>query len=165
VTPAAESAVLKSAVRLLAAAVAAYNALIYHAHKAAWSFSPDSRYIAYTSNETGKPEIYVMAAPPATGKWLISTDGGGMAAWRGDGRELFYLSEDLKMMTVDINPGPPFQASTPKFLFQTGVTGMNDARNNYVVNRDGSRFLILSPNSGDAGALRVIVNWPLLLKN
>jgi Tol biopolymer transport system component len=128
------------------------------------NFSPDGRFISYSSSESGRLEVYVRAVPPASGKWLVSNNGGGMAAWRGDGRELFYLSSNLDMMSVDVSTSPTFQASTPKPLFRAKVSGNNNSRNNYVVSRDGQRFLIVSP-SPDSTPLTVVVNWPALLQN
>ena len=129
------------------------------------SYSPDGKYVTYTSGESGRLEVYVMALPPAQGKWLVSTDGGGMSAWRGDGKELFYLSEDLKMMAVDIKLNPQFEAGPPRPLFQTGVTSLIDGRNHYVVTRDGQKFLISSPaNSDGVSSMEVVLNWPALLK-
>src|SRR6185437_15544051 len=64
--------------------------------------SPDGKYFAVTSGESGRDEVYIEAMPPATGKWQISINGGGQPRWRKDGKELFFLSLDLKMMAVDI---------------------------------------------------------------
>lgn len=106
-----------------------------------------------------------MAVPPAQGKWLIFTGGGGMSAWRGDGKEIFYIGEDLKMMAVDVKLSPAFEAGTPHPLFQTNVTSLMDGRNHYVVSRDGQRFLISSPaKSESAGVIKVVLNWPALLR-
>ena len=88
-----------------------------------------------------------------------------MAAWRRDGKELFYIAEDLKMMAVDVKLSPTFELGTPHPLFQTGITGIMDGRNHYVVTRDGQRFLISSPaRSDDAAWINVVLNWPALLK-
>jgi Tol biopolymer transport system component len=129
------------------------------------TFSPDGRFISYTSAESGRNEVYVRATPPASGKWLISNGGGGMAAWRGDGHELFYLSADLRLMAVDIRLTPSFQPGTPHALFQPRTTGIVSGRNNYVVSRDGQRFLIYTPpEDTELGSITLVVNWPTLLK-
>jgi Tol biopolymer transport system component/predicted Ser/Thr protein kinase len=128
------------------------------------SLSPDSRFVAYTSEESGRPEVYVRAMSPASGKWLVSTTGGGMSAWRADGRELFYLSTDLKMMAVDIQLTPAFRVGTPKELFQTRIAGVSSGRNAYVVSNDGNRFLIVTPPEAGISAPTVIVNWHALLR-
>jgi len=90
-------------------------------------FSPDGHWIAYSSDESGRQEIYVSPFSPnpngtasaARGKWLISTGGGVEPQWRGDGRELYYLAPDGKLMAVDVTTKPVFQAGAPKSLFQT----------------------------------------------
>jgi Tol biopolymer transport system component len=66
------------------------------------TYSPDGRFISYASPESGRLEVYVRAVAPGTGKWLVSNQGGGMPAWRGDGRELYYLSTELEMMAVEV---------------------------------------------------------------
>jgi hypothetical protein len=101
--------------------------------------------------------------PPGTGKWAISTEGGGMAAWRGDRREVFYIASDLKMMAVDVRLTPSFQAGTPHVLFQTRLSGVMNGRNNYVVSRDGKRFLIAAPTAETLQTpIHLILNWPAL---
>ena len=88
-----------------------------------------------------------------------------MSAWRGDGKEIFYIGEDFKMMAVEVNLSPTFQAGTPHPLFQTNVTGLMDGRNHYAVSRDGQHFLISSPaKSVNAGVINVVLNWPALLR-
>ncbi len=85
-------------------------------------FSPDSRWIAYVSNETlGREEIYIQEFPPSGGKWQISTGGGGQPRWRSDGKELFYIVSDRSLMAVDITTEPTFAFGTPHVLFQTSV--------------------------------------------
>src|SRR6516225_6278120 len=73
------------------------------------NFSPDGHLVAYTSNESGKFEVYVETFPRSESKWLVSaTTGGYEPRWRGDGSEIYYLSEDRKLMTVSVGPGPSF---------------------------------------------------------
>src|SRR5262249_15240008 len=81
-------------------------------------FSPDGKWVAYNSNETGRWEIYVTSFPEPHGKWQISSSGGEQPRWRGDSRELFYLSSDGRMMAVTINASSGFSAGTPVALFQ-----------------------------------------------
>jgi Tol biopolymer transport system component len=94
-------------------------------------FSPDGRFVAYTSNESGRAEIYVQTFPGTGGKWQVSTAGGNDASWRADGKELYYRAADQKLMAVDIQAGSNFQAGIPRALFlgrvQPGV-----ARNKYL---------------------------------
>ncbi len=85
-------------------------------------FSPDGRWVAYTSNESGLSEIYVIPFPPTPngGRWMVSRGGGVQPRWRRDGRELFYISPDWTMMAVPVNSTPVFHAGTPQALFNTG---------------------------------------------
>ena len=108
--------------------------------------SPDGRFVAYTSDESGTEEIYVQTFPTAGGKWQVSNAGGDQAHWRGDGRELFYVSRDSKMMSVAITPGASFAAHTPVPLFPVSmpVVGATTFRNNYIVTPDGKRFLVVT---------------------
>ena len=82
------------------------------------NFSPDGRFIAYTSNESGRFEVYVQTLPPPARKWPISVNGGYEPRWRADGRELYYLADDRKLMAVPVSSGAvPF--GVPRPLFQT----------------------------------------------
>jgi eukaryotic-like serine/threonine-protein kinase len=128
-------------------------------------FSPNGRYIAYASEETGKREVYVQTFPQHLGKGEVSTSGGMEPMWRRDGKELFYLSLDDRLMAVNVKTDPPpFQAGIPKPLFQVKLIA-GDWRNRYVVSPDGQRFLMLVP-AGQAKPVPivVVVNWPALLK-
>jgi dipeptidyl aminopeptidase/acylaminoacyl peptidase len=128
-------------------------------------FSPDGKWIAYTSDESGAPEVYVQTFPASGGKWRISTSGGAEPRWRRDGKELFYIAADKKLMSVDTKLGPTFEAGVPKTLFETRVTVLTTFRNHYTVTGDGQRFLI---NSGleetNFTPISVVVNWTADLK-
>ena len=91
-------------------------------------FSPDGRWIAYTSNEAGQPNVYVQPFPGAGGKYRISRDGGSHPVWRADGKELFYLGADGTMMAVPIDATGQFDAGVPQALFPTGAAPLNNAR-------------------------------------
>jgi eukaryotic-like serine/threonine-protein kinase len=113
------------------------------------SFSPADgargpRWIAYTSDETGRNEIYVRDFPGGSHKWQVSTDGGWQPHWRRDGRELFYLALDGTLMAVPVNVGATFEPGTPQALFATGLrlTPVQTLLNQYAVARDGQRFLL-----------------------
>jgi serine/threonine protein kinase len=125
--------------------------------------SPDGRWITYTSDESGRPQVYVQGFPAPAGKWPISTEGGEDAQWRGDGKELFYLSFDRKLTAVGLKLGPTFQAGVPRALFQTRVTG--SSRDHYAVTRDGQRFLV-NTLVKEAGSepLTVVLNWTAELR-
>ena len=92
--------------------------------------SPDGKWLAYQSNETGRSEVYVQPFPGGAGKWQVSTNGGSFPRWRGDVRELFYMSglTSGKMMAVDIkSSGSTFEAGTPKELFDSPFIGFPHA--------------------------------------
>jgi hypothetical protein len=129
------------------------------------NFSPkDGKLVAYTSNESGRFEVDVQTFPPTDRLWHVSTTGGYEPRWRADGREMYYLSLDQKLMVVPVGPGPSF--GTPMELFQTRVDGgVSLNRTHYVPSRDGKRFLINTP-TGDAAMvpITVVLNWTAGLK-
>ncbi len=137
--------------------------------------SPDGRWIAYHSDESGRNEIYVRPfevsgatssssarANPVTGKWMVSNGGGTTALWRRDGKELFYLSLDGNAMAVDVSTsGGEFQAGTPRLLFKVpqGVVFWD-------VSSDGKRFLMAAPSAASAAVqpkFTVVLNWQATL--
>jgi Tol biopolymer transport system component/predicted Ser/Thr protein kinase len=122
--------------------------------------SPDSRWLAYSSTENKRQDVFVQTFPPGGGKWQISINGGGDPAWRADGRELFY-SSGPKMFAVDVRAaGSRFEAGTPRELFEVADLHPEARRNRYVVSPDGQRFLVVtSPESRDSSAMNVVVNW------
>ena len=126
-------------------------------------FSPDGHWVAYTSNESGLSEIYVIPFPPSPsgGKWLVSRGGGVQPRWRRNGKELFYVSPDWKMMAVEVNTQPVFQAGTPRPLFQTDMvdTGIRTGPMSWDLSPDGNRFLIITENPSEALSLTVALNW------
>lgn len=126
-------------------------------------FSPDGRWVAYTSNESGQSEIYVIPFPPAAngGRWIVSRGGGVMPRWRRDGKELFYISPDWKMMAVDVNTNPSFQSGTPHALFETDMvdTGIRTGPMSWDLAPDGKRFLIITENSQETSSMYLILNW------
>lgn len=126
-------------------------------------FSPDGHWVAYTSNESGLSEIYVIPFPPTPngGKWMVSRGGGLQPRWRRDGKELFYISPDWKMMAVDVSTSPVFRAGTPQALFDTEIadTGIRTGPMSWGIAPDCNRFLIISANSTDTSSLNVILNW------
>jgi Tol biopolymer transport system component len=137
-------------------------------------FSPDGRWVAYFSDESGRNEIYVRtfspdstaAASDTGGKWLISTGGGSEPRWRGDGKELYYLAPDGKLMAVEITTNPVFRAGAPNALFQTPPQGaFTTLGYSWVLTPDGKRFLFLAPveQTGQA-PFTVVLNWQAGLK-
>ena len=130
-------------------------------------FSPDGKWMAYISGESGRGEIYIRPFPPAAGRWQISTAGGREAQWRGDGKELFYttLQDPARIMAVDIAvKNGAIQAGVPHTLFEVRLPPGNQ-RNRWVVTRDGQKFLAIVPSEQKpVNSFTVIVNWPSLLK-
>ena len=122
--------------------------------------SPDGKWLAFVSDESGQFEIYVRTFPGPGGKWRVSTAGGGEPTWRGDSRELYYLSPDSKLMMVSVEPGTPPRFSLPQRLFDTPLGPPFPIRNRYVVTRDGQRFLFVAPaGEGKVGATTVVLDW------
>jgi hypothetical protein len=136
-------------------------------------FAPNGKWVAFSSNETGQPEVYVRAYP-AGEKSLISNNGGTDPLWRRDGRQLYYRLGDL-MMVVDISYRGSLEASKPRVLWRgnylagagssCGMAGPTSA--NYDVTPDGERFLMIEDTSPNAASelLRAVSNWSLELKN
>jgi eukaryotic-like serine/threonine-protein kinase len=126
-------------------------------------FSPDGRWVAYTSNESGLSEIYVIPFPPTPngGRWMVSRGGGVQPRWRRDGRELFYISPDWTMTAVPVSTAPIFQAGIPEALFRTDMvdTGIRTGPMSWDIAPDGKRFLIISDRSQETSSLNVILNW------
>jgi eukaryotic-like serine/threonine-protein kinase len=128
-------------------------------------FSPDTRWVAYTSDESGRPEIYVRPFPEPSdggGKTRISPDGGSQPRWRRDGKELFYLSLDGRMMAVDVTEGSILRFGNAKRVFQVPLSVMSSGRvldsSQWDVSSDGQRFLINKAKPFSA-PLTVILNW------
>jgi eukaryotic-like serine/threonine-protein kinase len=125
-------------------------------------FSPDGRWLAYVSNESGRNEIYVQPYPGPGGKWQISTEGGTEPLWNPNGRELFYRSGDM-MMAAAITTQPRFSAGKPKVLFagQFEPSPSPVPNANYDVSPDGQRFLMVKPGGRDQAPtqINVVPNW------
>jgi eukaryotic-like serine/threonine-protein kinase len=134
-------------------------------------FSPDTHWIAYTSDESGRSEIYIQPFPtPPNGgsKTAISRDGGSQPRWRRDGKELFYSSPDGKLMAVDVTEEPIFKTSSPKTLFQVPLAqiGHNEGGLQVLgwdVAPDGKRFLIDTATTSSE-PVTVVLNWTAELK-
>jgi eukaryotic-like serine/threonine-protein kinase len=124
--------------------------------------SPDGRWVAYATNETGNWEIFVSSFPSGTGKWQVSRGGGEEPRWRRDGKEMFYLSPEGKMMAVPVKAGGNFESESPVPLFQTHLRQPISAMDvvAYDVTGDGQRFLINTKvDEPNAVPLSVILNW------
>jgi Tol biopolymer transport system component len=135
-------------------------------------FSPDGHWVAYTSDESGQYQIYVQSFPAGAGKFRVSTGAGGtQPRWRRDGKELFYIAEDGKLMAVDLKTALTFEAAAPKALFDPRIPRNRIppwAAFSYDVTADGKRFLVDSdstaPESSASAPITVVVNWLAALK-
>jgi len=126
--------------------------------------SPDGRWLAYHSNESGRMEIYVQPFPGPGAKWRVSRDGGQYPRWRGDGKELFFVAGDRALMAVDVVGGSTFAAGDPKPLFLVHPRART-LDSPYDVTADGRRFLV-SVTSGEEAAspITLVVDWLAGLK-
>jgi Tol biopolymer transport system component len=140
--------------------------------------SPDERWLAYTSVESGRSEIYVVPFTPGSkadaksgaGKWTVSTAGGTQPRWRGDGKELFYVAPDGKLISVGIKAtATAFDHRAPQALFdlRSATLPSSNFTTGYVPAPDGKRFLVVTARraAAEASPLTVVVNWLASVKN
>jgi Tol biopolymer transport system component len=122
--------------------------------------SPDGRWIAFNSDETGRWEVYVASFPEFSGKRQISTNGGVQPVWRRNSRELFYLTPLGQLMAVEIGAGRSVtaEAGVPRPLFQTSLNP-SPQLGEYAVTPDGERFLMVEPLGGKTQAVTLLLNW------
>lgn len=134
------------------------------ANETAAVLSPDGQWMAYSSDESGRYEVYVQSFPAGGGKRQISTAGGIGPHWRGDGKELFFQAPDRKLMAVAVKGGASFEAGAPVALFEfhPGGTVITPY---YSVASDGQRFLLSTIVETEPNApLTVVLNWTAELK-
>jgi dipeptidyl aminopeptidase/acylaminoacyl peptidase len=127
--------------------------------------SPDGRFIAYTSNESGSFEIYVQPFPTTGTKWQVSKGGGQQAQWRRDGRELFYIAPDKKLIAVAVKTGATFAPGEARALIDTRITaweGPNNEGVQYAVTADGQRFLVNTAIDA-VQPITLVLNWAAAL--
>ena len=125
-------------------------------------FSPDGRWLAYASDESGRPEVYVQPFPGPGSKSQVSTAAGGQPRWRRDGRELFYREPSGRFMAVPATVrGGSFEVGTPQPLFELRA---NTPGTQYDVTADGQRFIVSVPlHAEGTSPLTLVLNWPALL--
>jgi len=129
------------------------------------TLSPDGRWLAYASDETGRDEVYVQSFPTGGGKRQLSFGGAYSPRWRRDGKELFYYSSDGKLMAVPVEKGESFTTGTPVALFDFRAGSSGSATVPYAVTADGQRFLLNAVVENEtAAALTVVSNWTAELK-
>ncbi len=129
------------------------------AHESQPRFSPDSRYVAYVSDQSGRREVYVRAFPQGETVSRISRNGGVAPRWNPNGKELFYV-EGISLIAVPVSMSPSFTPGKPTRLFDTAALEVGSAAPGYDVSPDGQQFIIAQP-VGDAPqpAIRVVQNW------
>jgi len=137
----------------------------YGPHLLLPSFSPDGKWLAFASQQTGNLEVYVIGFPPSnSGMHRISLDGGHAPRWRADGKELFFLAPDSSLMSVEMSPAGKLSGSSPKRLFHTTPRVESD-QFVFDVSPDGQRFLLIDgrDRTGES-EIEMILNWPSLLQ-
>lgn len=127
-------------------------------------FSPDSRWVAYVSTESGRSEVYVAPFPGPGGKWQVSTSGGTWPRWRRDGKEIFCLASDNRLMSAEVNGGrSAFEVGAVRASF--GTRANPNQRSRYDASPDGQRFLVNALVEEAASApITLVINWPALLR-
>jgi Tol biopolymer transport system component len=132
--------------------------LATHAFEYGAQFSPDGTLVAYTSDQTGRLEVFVATYPQPGARWQVSQEGGAEPRWRGDGRELFYVDRENFIVSVDVDHSAPgFQVGATRQLFRFHGAGA-DWR--YDVAADGNRFLVTVPLAEDlASPVTLITDW------
>jgi hypothetical protein len=129
--------------------------------------SPDNRWMAFVSDESGVEQVYVRSFPSGNQRWQVSSQGGTEPQWRRDGQELFFLNSDQTLIAVPVALRPSFSAGLPAPLFRTRVpVSANPYRQQYAVSPDGQRFLVnTAPESSPPPAIHVVLDWRALLES
>jgi hypothetical protein len=120
-------------------------------------FSPDGRFFAYASGESGQNEVYLRRFPPTSERWQVSQGGGVEPYWLRDGKEFFYVTPDRKMTSVSIRTTPSVEIGKPQTLFAAPTVFGKFNRSTYVVTRDG-RFLFSVPVDQSRPTITLIQN-------
>src|SRR5262249_32328938 len=125
--------------------------------------SPNGRWVAYRSDESGRDEIYVATFPQLSGRWQVSVDGGAEPQWRRDGKELFFTDAGRKLMAATVKTNSSaFETEAPKLLFETPLSV--SGRNSFVVTGDGQRFLVITRLEDTLAPINVALNWTAEVK-
>lgn len=120
--------------------------------------SPDGKWVAYRSDESGRDEIYVATFPQLSGKWQVSVNGGAEPQWRRDAKELFFTDAGRKIMAAEVKTtSGTFETDVPKLLFETQLLSV-PGRNRFVVTGDGQQFVVITRLSAPA-PINVVLNW------
>ena len=120
------------------------------------AFAPNGKWVAYTSDESGRDEIYVQPFPPTGSRFMVSKNGGSVPKWRRDGNELFYVAADTRLMAVPVRAGATFECGVAQPLFDTRINN----RSTHYATADGKRFLVPFPiDETSSTPVTVVVNW------
>jgi serine/threonine-protein kinase len=125
-------------------------------------FSPDGRWVAYESDVSGAPEIYVRPFHDPGGTWRVSSGGGRTPTWRGDSREIYFVTPDSTMMAAQVTGVAPFRTASPVALFK--IVSLESPDTHYDVFPDGKRFLVNQRISSKEEPINVLVNWAATLR-
>jgi eukaryotic-like serine/threonine-protein kinase len=129
-------------------------------NEAAARLSPDGRFVAYQSNESGQFEIYIQSLPPSGSKWQVSTNSGFTPQWRGDGRELFFRDLDGFLNAVPVGASASLELGQAHRLFHAAIQLAGIRRERWAVSADGQRFLLNTPTEADTPpAFNVVLDW------
>jgi Tol biopolymer transport system component len=123
--------------------------------------SPNGQWVAYASDETGRYEVYATTFPTPGGKWHVSINGGLVPVWSRDGKELFYIGADRKMMAVEVRGGAKFDQGSPKPLFDVKLDTQGST---FDVSRDGHFLIPTQVAESTTPPINVVVNWTAGLK-
>lgn len=127
-------------------------------------WSPDGRWLAYASDESGNWGVYLQSSDASPDRRAVSPNGGAAPRWRPDGRELFYISPDRMLMSIEVMPGETWTGTRPRALFRAPVArGLTSRRNFFAVTPDGERFLFDA--DGTREPISVLVNWQSLIRD
>jgi eukaryotic-like serine/threonine-protein kinase len=132
------------------------------AYEGGAQFSPNGRWMAYASDESGQMQVYVRPYPGSDRKDQVSTQGGTQPLWNRNGRELFYRNGN-KMMVVDVTTSPNLVLSQPRQLFEQRYSFFTVTIPNYDISADGQRFVMVKDEFG-SGRLNLVLNWTEELK-
>ena len=130
-------------------------------------YSPDGRWITYTSNESGRFEVYVIPSVGTGGKWQLSSAGGQQPLWRRDGKELFYVGLDDTLMSVPIalkSDSVQADAARPLFPLGNSILSVNGLVAPYDVTPDGKKFLVITAEQGKSFPINLVTNWTTALQ-
>ena len=122
----------------------------------------DGRFLAYVSDETGTPQVYVQTVPASGSKWQVSTGGGDQPTWRADGRELYFVTLERQIAAVPVRSLAPFSLGEPQALFTPDIPTLSPTGNRtyYAPTLDGERFLVNSQvGEGSEPGIRATLDW------